>query len=136
AIHSWGSRYLLVEGNRVSGHRDGLYLEFTRHSTIRGNLSEGNIRYGLHFMYSDSSDYRSNTFRNDGSGVAVMYSHNVNIEGNIFEASRGAASHGLLLKDIVDATLKDNRFIGNSTALLADGANRLTAEGNLFERNG
>lgn len=136
AVHSWGSRYLLVENNQLSGHRDGLYLEFTRQSVIRHNVSRNNVRYGLHFMYSDSSEYSNNVFQNDGSGVAVMFSHNVLIEGNRFEASQGAASHGLLLKDIMDTRLIGNVFLRNSTALLADGANRLQAEGNRFESNG
>ena len=122
AIHSWGSRNLTVEDNQVSGHRDGIYLEFTRHAAVRRNVSEKNFRYGLHFMYSDSSAYEANTFRQNGSGVAVMYSHVVRMAENKFLANRGATAYGLLLKEIADVTLFRNEFTTNTTGLLADGA--------------
>jgi nitrous oxidase accessory protein len=51
-IHLWKSGQALVEHNRVSGHRDGIYFEFVTHSSIRNNLSEKNIRYGSSFMFS------------------------------------------------------------------------------------
>lgn len=136
AIHSWGSRDLVVRGNRMSGHRDGLYFEFTTHATVVDNLSTGNLRYGLHFMYADSSAYVGNRFLANGSGVAVMYSHHVTMRGNHFSRNRGPTAHGLLLKDITDVTLAGNTFDGNSTGVLADGANRLVATDNSFQANG
>jgi nitrous oxidase accessory protein len=48
AIHLWKSNHALIENNHVQGHRDGIYFEFVTYSTIRNNLSEKNIRYGLH----------------------------------------------------------------------------------------
>ena len=36
----------------VSGHRDGIYLEFAENARSLGNESTGNLRYGLHFMFS------------------------------------------------------------------------------------
>jgi nitrous oxidase accessory protein len=136
AIHSWGSRDLRIEDNRVSGHRDGIYLEFTRHATVLRNVSEGHFRYGLHFMYSDSSAYEANTFRRNGSGVAVMYSHVVRMADNRFLDNRGATAYGLLLKEIADVVLVGNAFSGNTTGLLADGAERVQVEDNHFARNG
>ncbi len=136
AIHAWGSRHLAIDGNRITGHRDGIYLEFTRHATVRDNHSERNIRYGLHFMYADSSDYEANVFRANGSGVAVMYSRQVLMRGNRFEENRGTTAHGLLLKDIADVRLTGNRFASNTTALLADGADRLQVRDNQFVSNG
>ncbi|MBK6827598.1 MAG: right-handed parallel beta-helix repeat-containing protein [Chitinophagaceae bacterium] len=52
-IHLWKCRDALIENNYVTGHRDGIYFEFVTGSTIRDNLSEKNIRYGLHFMFSN-----------------------------------------------------------------------------------
>ena len=62
AIHLFSSEGFTVAGNRIRGHRDGIYLEFSRRATILGNDSRGNLRYGLHFMYSDSCEYRRNVF--------------------------------------------------------------------------
>jgi nitrous oxidase accessory protein len=135
-IHLWSSREVTVEGNHIRGHRDGIYLEFTHAALVRHNLSERNTRYGLHFMYSDSSAYVGNRFLANGSGVAVMYTRSVTMTRDTFEANRGAAAYGLLLKEIQDARLEGNLFRDNTVGLLADGADRLVATGNRFEDNG
>jgi nitrous oxidase accessory protein len=135
-VHLWSSRNIVVQGNQISGHRDGIYLEFTKHADVRDNVSEHNGRYGMHFMYSDSSAYTRNTFRANGSGVAVMYTRAVEMTGNLFISNRGAAAYGLLLKEIQDAHLVENIFRGNTVGLLADGADRAVVTGNRFEDNG
>jgi nitrous oxidase accessory protein len=135
-IHLWTSRRITITANRISGYRDGIYFEFVHNSDIRDNVSTDNLRYGLHFMYSDGCRYVGNTFRHNGSGVAVMYTKGVAMTGNRFEDNRGAASYGLLLKEISDARLEHNVFAHNTTALLADGANRIIATGNEFTGNG
>ena len=135
-IHLWHSRDITIVRNRVSGHRDGIYFEFTREAHVHENVSTDNLRYGLHFMYSDSCDYEGNTFRHNGAGVAVMYSHNVQMVENRFEGNRGAAAYGLLLKEIADSRLERNYFVDNTAGLVADGATRLIAEHNQFVDNG
>jgi nitrous oxidase accessory protein len=135
-IHLWTSRRITILGNQVSGHRDGIYFEFVHDSDIQDNLSTGNLRYGLHFMYSDDCRYVQNVFRHNGSGVAVMYTKRVQMTGNRFEDNWGSAAYGLLLKEISDARLERNVFAHNTTGLLADGANRIVAEHNDFVGNG
>lgn len=135
-IHLWNSRDVTIVGNRIAGHRDGIYFEFVRQAHVRKNVSEGNLRYGLHFMYSDSCDYESNEFRRNGAGVAVMYTHFVRMTGNRFEDNNGAAAYGLLLKEIADARLERNTFSHNATGLFADAATRLVAVHNDFLNNG
>jgi nitrous oxidase accessory protein len=135
-IHLWQSTHMTIEDNSITGHRDGIYFEFVHHTTIRRNLSEGNLRYGLHFMYSDDCRYIDNIFRGNGSGVAVMYTNRVEMTGNRFEGNWGGAAYGLLLKEISDGKLTGNVFLRNTTALLADGANRLQAHRNDFINNG
>lgn len=135
-IHLWHSRDITIVGNRISGQRDGIYFEFVRQAHVRDNLSENNIRYGLHFMFSDSCDYENNTFRHNGAGVAVMYTHNVRMVGNRFMDNVGAAAYGLLLKEISDSQLLNNMFARNTSGLYADGATRLNARNNTFLDNG
>lgn len=135
-IHLWHARDITITGNRVTGHRDGIYFEFVREAHVRGNLSQDNLRYGLHFMYSDSCDYERNTFRRNGAGVAVMYTHVVRMRENRFEDNRSASAYGLLLKEIADAELTGNVFSHNTVGLFADGATRLVAEHNDFVSNG
>jgi nitrous oxidase accessory protein len=135
-IHLWNATDMRLVGNRVSGHRDGIYLEFVRASAIVGNTSEKNLRYGLHFMFSEGNDYRANAFRRNGAGVAVMYSRQVTMVENAFEENWGPAAYGLLLKDIDDSRIVANTFRQNTVALYAEGSNRIAVEGNAFVRNG
>ena len=83
-IHLWYCENVLIENNQISGHRDGIYFEFVESSEILNNVSEGNIRYGLHFMFSNHDDYIGNVFKNNGTGVAVMFSDHINMKNNHF----------------------------------------------------
>ena len=135
-IHVWQSDSVRVTHNTVRGHRDGIYFEFVTHGDVRSNTSESNQRYGLHFMFSDDCVYVENTFRMNESGVAVMYTRRVRMAGNTFERNWGGAAYGLLLKDISDSEVLDNRFIENTVGLYLEGANRNQVSGNLFQSNG
>jgi nitrous oxidase accessory protein len=125
-----------VEGNRVSGHRDGIYFEFVTASEIRDNLSEKNLRYGLHFMFSHDDHYLNNTFRENGAGVAVMYSKNVRMEKNHFEENWGPSAYGILLKDITDSHIRNNTFYKNTVGIHMEGSSRIDIVQNIFRNNG
>ena len=135
-IHLWQSSEMTVRDNTVEGHRDGIYLEFSRAARVSSNLVQANSRYGLHFMRSDSCSYEDNRFEKNGAGVAVMYSRGVRMTGNRFEQNRGSAAYGLLLKEISDGTVRDNHFIDNTVGLYLEDSNRNLVEDNLFRRNG
>ncbi|HNJ73391.1 MAG TPA: NosD domain-containing protein, partial [bacterium] len=102
-IHLWYCRAITIENNSIYGHRDGIYFEFVKSSIIRNNHSLGNLRYGLHFMFSDSCTYTGNTFEENSAGVAVMYTRYIAMYGNTFRRNWGPASYGILLKDITDS---------------------------------
>ncbi len=135
-IHLWQCREMFIKGNKINGHRDGIYFEFVKKSRIEENRSRNNIRYGLHFMFSDSCDYSDNYFAGNGAGVAVMFTKNVAMFNNLFENNWGGAAYGLLLKDISDSRIFNNRFVKNSCAVYYEGCNRVIAEKNQFIENG
>ena len=135
-IHLWYCEYILIQNNQIRGHRDGIYFEFVEHSTIIGNISEENIRYGLHFMFSNHDNYIGNTFKNNGTGVAVMFSSHINMKKNHFVDNWGTTNYGLLFKEIYDGELSDNIFENNTIAIFADGSNRIKIVNNEFKSNG
>ncbi len=135
-VHLWYCRSVTIENNRIAGHRDGIYFEFVRHGVVRSNVSERNLRYGLHFMFSDSCEYERNTFRRNSAGVAVMYSGRVTMTENLFEDNWGPASYGILLKDIRDSELTLNVFHRNTIGLYSEGSTRLRVRRNRFSDNG
>lgn len=135
-VHLWNCREIKISGNRISNHRDGIYLEFSKQIFIEENSSMANIRYGLHFMFSDSCRYIQNTFTDNGAGVAVMYSANVLMEKNLFEFNRGTAAYGVLLKEIRDSKIISNSFNQNTIGLYLEATNRVEVENNQFSGNG
>jgi nitrous oxidase accessory protein len=135
-IHLWKCENVNIHNNQVRGHRDGIYFEFVTHSFVTNNHSEGNIRYGLHFMFSHNDEYRGNSFINNGAGVAVMYTKSVKMIGNLFGNNWGSSSYGLLLKDIRDSEVKSNSFIKNSIGIYMEGSSRIQFTENNFNQNG
>jgi len=135
-IHLWYSKNITIIGNKIQGHRDGIYFEFVKHALVKGNYSKDNLRYGLHFMFSDSCGYIENTFESNGAGIAVMYTKNVTIKSNRFINNWGSASFGLLLKELTNCLIENNHFEKNTNGLYLEGSNRITVKRNNFIRNG
>lgn len=135
-IHLWKCEHITIHNNKIKGHRDGIYFEFVTNSLITNNHSEGNLRYGLHFMFSHNDDYLNNRFVNNGAGVAVMYTKNVKMIGNSFEQNWGSSAYGLLLKDIRDSQVLQNQFTENTIGIHLEGVSRSHFESNTFKGNG
>ena len=135
-IHCWNSQNLHISDNVITGHRDGIYFEFVTNSVIKNNRSFRNLRYGLHFMFSNHDTYLKNIFSDNGAGVAVMFSNHVNMFYNVFRQNWGDASYGILLKEISDGDIRFNVFEKNTTGIYLEGVNRLQINHNRFLRNG
>jgi len=135
-VHIWYSKDVEVHQNEIAGHRDGIYLEFVEGSMITGNHVYSNIRYGLHFMYSDECSYIGNEFRDNISGVAVMYTDDVVMRHNRFIQNWGANRYGLLLKEINDSVVEYNLFETNSVGIYSEASNRVEIQRNEFHNNG
>lgn len=135
-IHCWKSDSLQITGNTIEGHRDGIYFEFVTHSVIWRNIAKHNLRYGLHFMFSNDDAYISNYFKNNGAGVAVMFTRRVTMMNNTFEENWGDAAYGVLFKEISDCYLSGNKFLKNTTGVFLDGSSRIVMENNLLQANG
>ncbi|GGG58823.1 nitrous oxide reductase family maturation protein NosD [Bizionia arctica] len=135
-IQLWYSKNVEIEHNFVQHVRDGIYLEFSDDCLIKNNVSTLNIRYGLHFMFSNDDVYQDNTFENNGAGVAVMFSKRIKMYNNIFKENWGTASYGLLLKEINDAEITGNSFEDNTIGINIEGSNRINYKHNDFINNG
>lgn len=135
-IHIWDGNNMKVYNNELFGLRDGIYFEFVKNSLINNNISYNNIRYGLHFMFSNNNEYHHNEFRNNGAGVAVMFSKFISMHHNKFRLNWGSASYGLLLKEIYDAEIYNNLFEQNTIGINGEGSTRINYTNNTFLRNG
>jgi nitrous oxidase accessory protein len=87
-------------------------------------------------MFSHSNAYYTNVFRNNGAGVAVMYTKKVKMENNTFDENWGASAYGLLLKDISDSYIHNNKFKKNTSGIYIEGSSRNILSKNEFIANG
>jgi nitrous oxidase accessory protein len=128
-IHLWNSHGFRLERNVIHDVRDGFYVQSSAGGVIRGNrVSE--IRYGLHYMFSDDNLFEDNVFESGAAGAALMYSKRIVFRRNQFIRNRGFASVGLLLKACDDILAEDNLIADNARGLFLEGSSR-----NLFRRN-
>ncbi|MCB0488301.1 MAG: nitrous oxide reductase family maturation protein NosD [Cyclobacteriaceae bacterium] len=135
-IHLWKCQSITINNNKITKHRDGIYLEFVTDSFITNNVSEDNLRYGLHFMFSHNDEYSGNTFKNNGAGIAVMYSRGVKMFRNHFMENWGSTAFGLLLKEISESRIERNVFYKNTVAIYLEGCSRSHFSLNEFRENG
>jgi nitrous oxidase accessory protein len=87
-------------------------------------------------MFSNNDSYITNLFKNNGAGVAVMFSKSVKMINNTFEENWGDSAYGLLLKEIADGYIFNNKFIKNTSAIYMEGTSRIKIEKNDFVSNG
>ena len=73
-IHVWNTEGFRLDDNEIVDVRDGLYLQSSSHGrSSRRNVAR-DLRYGLHYMFSDDNVFEDNTFENGAAGTALMYS--------------------------------------------------------------
>jgi nitrous oxidase accessory protein len=87
-------------------------------------------------MFSDNDTYLNNTFTNNGTGVAVMYSKGVHMFSNKFVNNWGDAAYGLLLKDMSNGIIQGNTFQNNTVGVTMEGGTDMRFEKNDFLNNG
>jgi len=128
-IHVWNSQRFLLAGNIIMGTRDGFYIQSSSHGVVRGNRAS-DLRYGLHYMFSDDNTFEDNVFERGAAGAALMYSNRMRFRRNQFVRNRGFASVGLLLKACDDVIAEDNLIADNARGIFLEGSYR-----NQFRRN-
>lgn len=133
-IHLWNSSGHTIEGNVITGTRDGIYFSFTDETLVRGNTIT-RVRYGLHYMYSDMNTFEKNRFSDNAAGAALMYSKGLLLRDNLFTSNRSHRAYGLLLQSVDDTRIEGNRIEGNTLGLFAENSNVLTVRGNRVAGN-
>ncbi len=128
-VHLWNSHHFRLERNVIRDVRDGFYVQSSTGGVIRGNRVS-DVRYGLHYMFSDENLFEDNIFENGAAGAALMYSKGIVFRRNQFIRNRGFASVGLLLKACDDVLAEDNLLADNARGLFMEGSSR-----NIVRRN-
>ena len=129
-IHVWNTEGFRLEGNTISGVRDGFYIQSSSRGAIRGNTAR-DLRFGLHYMFSDDNVFEDNLFENGAAGTALMYSKRIVFRRNRFLHNRGFASVGLLLKACDEVTADSNLLADNARGIFLEGSTACVFRGNV-----
>ncbi|WP_339261075.1 NosD domain-containing protein [Paenibacillus sp. FSL R5-0749] len=124
-----------IEGNEITGMRDGIYLENSRISTVRNNRLL-HTRYGIHCMYIDGSSVMDNTGEENMTGAMIMGVKNTVISGNSFrKQSTHVHSQGILLYDVHQSSVLNNVVEGNRVGMNIAESSGNEIRGNAVLRN-
>lgn len=130
-IHVWNSQRFQLTGNEIVGTRDGIYIQSSSNGQVRHNRAR-ELRYGLHYMFSDDNLFEDNSFETGAAGTALMYSKRLVFRRNRFVRNRGFASVGLLLKACDDVVAEDNLIADNARGVFLEGSYRNQFRGNVI----
>ncbi len=122
ALYLYSTHHNVLENNRLTYAKDGMFLEFSDHNIIRSNIVT-HVRYGIHFMYASGNDISRNTFIDNLTGGVLMYSNDVRFANNEFANNRSPASgYGIMFKDVDNIELTGNLIHHNSLGIALEGS--------------
>ncbi|GAB7012818.1 nitrous oxide reductase family maturation protein NosD [Halolamina salina] len=115
-IQLWKTTGTLVEDNRITDARDGIYYSWASNVTARGNTL-WDLRYGVHYMYSHRNRLVNNTAVDNDVGYALMLSEEIEVVNNTAANNTGTSGHGLLLKRIDYSMIRGNTLVDNQRGI-------------------
>ncbi len=134
-VHIWNAPGAMVEGNDIRYGRDGIFVTTSKRNVFRDNVMR-DLRFAIHYMYTNRSEVTGNRSFGNHVGFALMYSRGLTVQGNLSEADR---DHGLLLNYANGADIAGNRVTGGADGkgpekcVFIYNANKNRIRGNHFE---
>lgn len=104
-VHLWNTPGSEVIGNRIRSGRDGIFVTTSKNNRFLHNDMQ-DLRFAVHYMYTNHSEVRGNTSRNNHIGYAIMYSHHLSVTNNQSMSDR---DHGFMLNYTNNSVLQHNR---------------------------
>lgn len=129
-VYLWNAPGARVIGNRIRHGRDGIFTTTSQRNVFAGNRFE-DLRFGVHYMYTEDSTVRDNVSVGNHIGYAIMYSSRIDIRRNV---SRGDRDHGFMLNFANYSEVVDNAVAeGGEKCVFIYNANFNTFRGNRFQ---
>ncbi len=128
-VYLWNAPGTRIVDNRFRFGRDGIFTTTSKRNVFAGNRFE-NLRFGVHYMYTNDSTVRDNVSVGNHAGYAIMYSSRIKVRRNI---SRGDRDHGLMLNYTNHSEISGNAVVdGGNKCVFIYNANFNTFRGNRF----
>ena len=129
-VQLWNTPGSIVENNTIRFGRDGIFVTTSRNNVFRGN-SMSDLRFAVHYMYTNDSVVSANRSTGNHVGFALMFSRGLEVHDNI---SRGDRDRGLLLNYANQSVFTGNRiYPGPEKCVFIYNTNMNRLEGNHFE---
>lgn len=107
-IQLWNTPGTKILNNTVRLGRDGIFTTTSKNNVFSGNRFE-QVRFAVHYMYTNDSEISDNVSVGNDVGYAIMYSNNLVIRNN---RSQGDRDHGLLLNYANSSRIEGNTVAG------------------------
>lgn len=130
-IYVWNAPGTLVERNQIRYGRDGIFANASRENIFRDNVMR-DLRFAVHFMYTNMSEVTGNASIGNHLGYAIMFSNRVQLVGNLSLSDR---DHGVMLNYANNADVSGNLVRGGTTekCTFVYNSHRNLIVGNRFE---
>ncbi|WP_018719026.1 nitrous oxide reductase family maturation protein NosD [Arhodomonas aquaeolei] len=128
-VYLWNAPGTRIIGNRFRYGRDGIFSTTSKRNLFAGNRFE-DLRYAVHYMYTNDSTVRDNVSVGNHAGYVIMYSSRIAIRRNV---SRNDRDHGLMLNFANHSEIAGNAVIdGRGKCVFIYNANINVFRGNRF----
>jgi len=129
-VQLWNTPGSVVEGNDLHLGRDGIFVTTSKQNVFRNNRFR-DLRFAVHYMYTNDSEVSGNVSRGNHVGYAIMFSHRLQVRDNVSEGDR---DHGLLFNYANASRIEDNLVRGGAEkCVFIYNANKNAFRGNRFE---
>ncbi len=125
----WNAPGSKVLDNDISEGRDGIFSNNSRENVFSRNVFH-NLRYAVHYMYTNDSEVSDNVSRGNEIGYAIMFSRRLTVRGNIAVDS---TQQGLMLNATDDSAIDDNVIVRADKCVFVYNANLNELANNHFQ---
>jgi len=107
-ISVWNAPGAKVIDNSVQYGRDGIFVITSKRNVFSGNRFR-DLRFAIHYMYTNDSEITDNVSVNNAVGFALMFSSRLKISGNVSDGDR---DHGFLFNYANASQITGNTVLG------------------------
>ena len=127
-VSVWNAPHSKVLHNDISHGRDGIFSNASTFNTFSHNTFH-DLRYGVHYMYTNDSEINHNIVRDSKIGYAIMFSERIKVNNNI---SLHNTEQGLMLNYANNSEMIGNVIDGSEKCVFVYNANNNKLTHNYF----
>jgi nitrous oxidase accessory protein len=128
-VELWQTPGSKVIDNDFRAGRDGVFSVSSLQNLIQGNRFR-ELRFAVHFMYTNDSTVDDNISVGNNIGYAMMYSNRLHLSGNVSDDDR---AHGFLFNYANESRIERNVVRGSDKCVFIYNANKNRFAVNWFE---